>query len=77
VASRLCAVENDLVDAYVRGTLAGGMLERFESFYLASPRRHEKVMIARDLRCIVDRGNASVKRRLRLAPRPSDGAAPE
>jgi hypothetical protein len=61
VASRLCAVENDLVDAYVRGTLAGDMLKRFESFYLASPRRHEKVMIARGLLRIVDRGDHSAK----------------
>jgi hypothetical protein len=61
VASRLCAVENDLVDAYVRGTLAGDTLKRFESFYLASTRRHEKVMIARGLLRIVDRGDHSAE----------------
>lgn len=59
VASRLCAVENDLVDAYIRGTLAEDALKRFESFYLASPRRREKVMVARGLLRIVDRGDRS------------------
>jgi hypothetical protein len=50
---RLCAVENDLVDEYVRGRLRGGMLKQFESFYLATPRRHEKLRIARGLLRIV------------------------
>ena len=45
-ASRLRIVEDDLVDAYVRGTLSGGTLERFESYYLASPRRRERVKLA-------------------------------
>ncbi len=44
--ARLGAVENDLVDAYVRGELAGERLERFNAYYLASPRRHEKVRLA-------------------------------
>jgi hypothetical protein len=59
VASRLCAVEHDLIDAYVSGTLAGDTLNRFESFYLGSPRRHERVVIARGLLRIVDRGDLS------------------
>jgi hypothetical protein len=52
---RLRVVENDLVDAYVRGALAGEMLERFESHYLASPRRQEQVRFAgRFLRAVDD-----------------------
>jgi hypothetical protein len=47
VASRLSVVEDDLVDAYVSGELAGETLERFESFYLSSERRREKVRFAR------------------------------
>ncbi len=46
LAERLRAVENDLVDAYVRGELSGQELERFKSFYLASPLRREKVRFA-------------------------------
>ena len=46
LAGRLDAVENDLVDAYVRGELAQGDLDQFKSFYLASPRRQEKVRLA-------------------------------
>jgi hypothetical protein len=47
VAWRVRAVENELVDAYVRGGLEGDTLRQFESHYLASPRRREKVRFAR------------------------------
>ena len=40
-------VENDLVDAYVRGTLDADTRTRFESFYMSSPRRRAKVRFAR------------------------------
>lgn len=49
VALRLDAVENDLVDAYVRGELSGETLDRFKSHYLSSTRRHEKVRFAEAL----------------------------
>src|SRR5262245_48159390 len=49
VAERLRIVEDDLVDAYVNGELTGATLERFESHYLASERRREKVRFARTL----------------------------
>src|SRR5215469_941662 len=55
LATRLRSVENDLVDAYVCGTLDGEFLERFESFYLASPRRRDKVKFAREFLKAVDR----------------------
>lgn len=44
---RVTAVENDLVDAYVRGELARPQLALFESHYLASPKRRQKVSFAR------------------------------
>jgi hypothetical protein len=59
VAARLRSVENDLVDAYVTGTLEGELLEPFESFYLASPRRREKVKFARRFLGAVDRASAA------------------
>ena len=46
VAARLRSVETDLIDSYVRGQLAGATLERFESYYLSSPRRRENVRLA-------------------------------
>jgi hypothetical protein len=46
---RLSAVENDLVDAYARGELSGETAERFQSFYLSSARRREKVRFAETL----------------------------
>jgi len=49
LAARLSAVEYDLVDAYVRGEARGEDLARFESFYLSSAKRREKVQFARAL----------------------------
>ena len=46
-ASELSAAEKDLVDAYVNGELKGEKLQSFESYYLASPLRREKVEFAR------------------------------
>jgi hypothetical protein len=54
-AGRLRVVEDDLVDAYVRGSLEGETLERFESFYLSSPRRRESVRFAEGFLRTVDR----------------------
>jgi hypothetical protein len=55
VALRLRVVEQDLVDAYVSGTLDGELLERFESHYLESPRRRARVRFARSFLRAVDR----------------------
>jgi anti-sigma factor RsiW len=55
VAARLRTVEDDLVDAYVSGTLDRDTRESFESFYLASPRRREKVEFAQRFLSAVDR----------------------
>lgn len=54
-ALRLCMVEHDLVDWYVRGTLEGDLLSRFEQVYLASEYRRRKVWLARSLLDTVDR----------------------
>lgn len=45
-AEALKAAEKDLVDNYVRGELTGPASERFQSYYLASPLRREKVDFA-------------------------------
>jgi hypothetical protein len=42
-ADELKTAEKDLVDAYVQGELSGRELETFNSYYLASPIRREKV----------------------------------
>jgi hypothetical protein len=55
VAARLRVVETDLIDDYVRGKLAGEKLERFESYYLSSPRRRERVRLAASFVRAVDR----------------------
>src|SRR5437899_620032 len=50
LAARLKAVENDLVDDYVRGEVTGENLARFKTFYLASAKRRQKVQFAKALR---------------------------
>src|SRR5512143_2454891 len=52
VAWRLRAVENDLVDAYVRGELSAETLAKFKSSYLANPERRKRVEIADALRAL-------------------------
>ena len=58
IAVRLCSVEDDLVDAYVTGTLDQRTRENFEATYLKSPRRREKVKFARRFLTVVDRASA-------------------
>ncbi|HEV7743487.1 MAG TPA: hypothetical protein VGO56_00705 [Pyrinomonadaceae bacterium] len=45
-AESISASEKDLIDAYVQGELSGAMLAQFESHYLASPIRRERVEFA-------------------------------
>jgi flagellar motility protein MotE (MotC chaperone) len=45
-ADRLRVVEDDLVDAYIQGELPRDLLQRFTSYYLATPLRREKVHVA-------------------------------
>jgi hypothetical protein len=45
----LKAVENDLIDAYLNDELSGVALEKFQTYYLASPLRREKVEFAKAL----------------------------
>ena len=45
-AESLSASEKDLIDAYVHGELSGTTLAQFESHYLASPIRRERVEFA-------------------------------
>jgi hypothetical protein len=55
MAACLEAVENDLVDEYVRGELKGKRLEQFQAHYLASQRRRERVAFARSLSAATNR----------------------
>lgn len=53
-AAALHAAENDLIDSYVQGELAGAPLEKFNSHYLASPLRREKVNFAKALQVFAE-----------------------
>ena len=46
-AELLRASENDLIDSYVRGELSGDVLTKFNTYYLASSGRREKVSFAK------------------------------
>jgi hypothetical protein len=48
--SNITAVEHDLIDEYVAGQVRGGRLERFESHFLASAERRNKVAFAKALK---------------------------
>jgi anti-sigma factor RsiW len=72
-AVRLSAAENDLVDAYVRGKLSGENLERFDSHYLASPKRRKKVKTAKVFHAYAE--NAVATGQVVLAPGPSQTEA--
>src|SRR5580704_15458329 len=54
LAARLNAIEFDLVDSYVRGELEGPNLARFQSWYLSSPLRAQKVEAAKAILIVVD-----------------------
>src|ERR1700744_5702255 len=54
LATRLNAMEFDLVDSYVRGELEGSNLTKFQSWYLSSPLRVQKVEAAKAMMLIAD-----------------------
>jgi hypothetical protein len=54
-AYRLQAIEDDLVDAYVIGELAGQNLESFNSHYLLTPNRLDKVKFATAFQLFMNR----------------------
>lgn len=68
LAARLHMVERDLMDDYVRGALREDVRERFESRYLASPRRRENVRLAASFLNAIDRAAP--------ADPPADGEQP-
>ena len=47
---RLVVEENELMDDYLRGTLTKQMEEKFESYFLASPERRQKLRFAKALK---------------------------
>jgi hypothetical protein len=61
-AWRLSGVENDLVDGFVRGKLQGESLQKFQSFYLSSARRRQKVEFATGLLELEKRATTTVVR---------------
>ncbi len=49
VFEELTAIQNDLIDAYVRGELEEGERQQFEAEYFRSPQRRQRVEFARAL----------------------------
>jgi len=82
-AGRVEAIENDLVDAYVRGELSQDDLKQFKSFYLSSPKRREKVQFAEGFLALERRtagapaGAFSKKRETASESSPSPRALPD
>src|SRR6185503_7146155 len=57
----ITAVENDLIDEYVRGDLTAADQQRFESRFLASAERRKRVEFAKALRTVVSEARAPEK----------------
>jgi anti-sigma-K factor RskA len=51
--ANITAVENDLIDEYVRGELSGTERQRFETRFLASAERRKRVEFAKALRTVI------------------------
>lgn len=47
---QLLLVEDELIEDFARGALGAHERERFESYFLTTPRRHRKLMLVRGLR---------------------------
>ena len=60
-AGRLDALENDLVDAYVRNELCADDAKQFKTFYLSSSTRQQKVAFAEGLLALENRAVLPVK----------------
>src|ERR1051325_6273806 len=65
----ITAVENDLIDEYVRGELSGADRQRFETRFLASAERRKRVEFAKALRTVVSESAVPEKRVIRDVPR--------
>ena len=57
----ITAVENDLIDEYVRGELSANDQQRFESRFLVSAERRKRVEFAKALRMVVSESPAPEK----------------
>jgi hypothetical protein len=78
LAERLNAMEQDLVDSYLRGELQGPNLAKFQSWYLSSPLRAQKVQVAKAFLKVVDSGLEPTVAKIAPASHPpasADGAA--
>ena len=67
-ASQIDAVEDDLIDDYVRGELSTSARRQFERRFLASPERRRKVEFAKALAQVVSEGEET---ETAAAPNPS------
>ena len=64
----ITAVENDLIDEYVRGELSATDQQRFENRFLASAERRKRVEFAKALRTVVSESPAPEKKVIQTAP---------
>jgi anti-sigma-K factor RskA len=65
----ITAVENDLIDEYVRGELSATERQRFETRFLASAERRKRVEFATALRTVVSESHIPEKKLIHNVPR--------
>jgi hypothetical protein len=64
---RILAAESDLIDEYVRGGLSDSQRRLFDSRFLASAERRQKVEFARALSSVISEGRAAAEKESRPA----------
>jgi hypothetical protein len=68
-STALKSFENDLIDAYLHEQLNDVSLKRFDSYYLFSVLRQEKVNFAKSLQIYIEKNIASVKAGVNQLPK--------
>lgn len=75
-AARLQVIEDELVDAYVRGELRDDELAQFQTYYLASPRRRENVRFAQSFLPFLEQNQPLVEKKTLGRPAVAVAEAP-
>src|SRR6266508_3020711 len=70
---RVWAVENELIDSYVRGEMSRAYRERFEGHYLVSPLHRERAAIAESFLADIDQAVGETAHFMRVDEEYKDG----
>lgn len=75
-ADSLKSAENDLIDSYARGEMTGATLEKFKSYYLASPLRRERAEFAEAFQVFAEKNVAGTSEEVSISKPEQQQTAP-